>query len=753
MITNMTARATVRGLAILLLAVPSIHAQGWIVPRPCVSPTDVPRPCPIAATSIVRTRNDVHVTLGDRVLRWEVEERFVNRGGGLGEADYIFPLPTGAAFQDLQLSIDGQMVAGETMNADEARRIYEDIVRRQRDPALVEWMGHGLLRARIFPLPPGEEKRVVVRFTSVIEREGDAMRVDYARGSEVGNRGSLRAADSRSAIPESFAPTFTLSYPSSAAYGRPYSPTHELDVHDGDGTRTVQARGTGDVTVLLPIRRGNAASIASLAYAPGGEDGYTLITVAPPVQTARTPMPREVTFVLDVSGSMSGAKMEQARAAGRMLLGTLHQTDRFRLIDFATDVRTFRDSAVAATEDNLREARRYLDALEASGSTNIAGALDAALRDQRDDDGRLHVVLFVTDGEPTVGERQPDALARLASSERHGARLFTFGLGADVNTTLLERLALEGGGTAQFVRPEESVERTVGLVANRIAEPVLTDVSVKVEGNGLRLEKMHPAQSLDLFAGQDLVVLARYRGHGSGRIVVEGKRRGETVRWDAPVTMPERERDNAFVARLWAVQRIGYLSAERHEHGPNPELDNELRTLGERFGIPTELTSYLVREPQVAMRDRTMNAPMPLSRGAAGGAAGVAAPAPSRDARFDEAKVASEQRATRSIAAMDSVSVAYAGASARRTVDARTFELRDGRWTDVSWRDGMRTLKVKAFSSAYFALLQRLPELTRPLALGDRVLVAGVRVAVDVGDEGATELSSGELDRLMSDWR
>ena len=174
-----------------LLAAPlHLFAQGWIIPRPCgvvPRPMDerIPNAVPIrdCRPSIVRTHSDVRVELADRVLRYDVEERFVNRGATVGEADYLFPLPNNAAFQDLKLSIDGELVAGETMSADTARRIYETIVRTQRDPALVEWMGHGLLRARIFPLNPGEEKTVVVRFQSVAPREGDALRIDYFRGA------------------------------------------------------------------------------------------------------------------------------------------------------------------------------------------------------------------------------------------------------------------------------------------------------------------------------------------------------------------------------------------------------------------------------------------------------------------------------------------------------------------------------------------------------------------------------------------
>src|SRR5262249_55647818 len=154
--------------------------------------------------------------------------------------------------------------------------------------------------------------------------------------------------------------------------------------------------------------------------------------------------------------------------------------------------------------------------------------------------------------------------------------------------------------TSQFVRPDESVERMVGIVADRLVGPVLTDVRIHVEGDP-RLSKMLPSGPSDLFADHDLVALTRYTGHGSARVIVEGNRRGTPVRWTSTVDFPDRERDNPFVARLWAAQRVGYLSAEKRKHGGSRggEIDDEIRTLGERYGIPTEFTSYLVTEPQV----------------------------------------------------------------------------------------------------------------------------------------------------------
>src|ERR1035437_7160383 len=254
---------------------------------------------------VVRTSSHVRADLDGRVVRYEVTETYTNRGGMVGEADYLLPLPKGAAFEELALSINGETATGETMNSERARGVCEEIVRKLRDPALVEWMGHGLLRARIFPIQPGEEKRVVVRFRAVAEREGDALRLDWLggrRANDVGDNSS-----------------FTLAYPDDGALGDAYSPTHTLHVMHERNRRVAHVDDArGPVTMLVPVRSRSSAAVSLLANAPTGEDGFALITLSPPAQSVRA-TPRDIVLVIDVSGSMSGRRIEQARAAGRQL--------------------------------------------------------------------------------------------------------------------------------------------------------------------------------------------------------------------------------------------------------------------------------------------------------------------------------------------------------------------------------------------------------------------------------------------------
>jgi Ca-activated chloride channel family protein len=729
-------------LATLLLALPvALEGQGRIIPRPCPEP--VRRCAPVVGAQVERLSSAVTVRLADRVLSYEIEEEFINRGGLIGEADFLFPLPSGAAFQDLALEIDGEMVTGETMDAREARRIYEEIVRRQKDPALVEWMGHGLLRTRIFPIAPGERRRVQVRYQVVAQREGDALRIDHFRGARASGGGDPRAEPGRVSL--------TLEYPRGTDYGRAYSPTHELHIEERGRTRLAEVRGDArEVTILVPVRRDRSAAITMLPHAPGRENGFALITLAPPALPPRV-TPRDVTFVLDISGSMRGRKMEQARAAGKQLLATLTGGDRFRIIDFASSVGEFRASYVPATRENLRAAEEYLDALEPGGSTNISDALEAALGDGRAASDRLGVVLFVTDGEPTVGLRDPAEIAERAERIRGRARVFTFGIGADVNVALLEQLALGGQGTATFVRPDESTERAVDIVASRLTSPVAT--SVRLVADGVRLRGVHPAGPYDLFAGQDLVVLARYDGDGAARLRFEGETADGPVRWEASVTFPERTRENSFVPRLWATQRVGWLAAEKRAHGGSAEIDAEIRELGERYGIPTEFTSYFVPEPGL-MADlrgagnavRIGSAPVP-----------AAPPAESelRRERFEAARTSAEQRDAKTlsgIASMQLQAVVVGSPVAIREAANRTFVLHDSLWTDGIERPGAAVVRIQPYSQAYFTLIERLPLLGEAFSLGERVRMAGRQVIIEVAPDGMEQLSDAELRRIEAGW-
>ena len=513
---------------------------------------------------------------------------------------------------------------------------------------------------------------------------------------------------------------------------------------------------------LVALRRSSAASVSVLANATRSESGFALITLTPPADVVSSRLSRDVTFVIDVSGSMSGQKLEQAKAAGRQLLRTLTPRDRFRVVDFSTDVRSFRDEFVFATDANIRAAVRYLDDLEAVGSTNISGALEEALRTsggrtrpeelRTGEEGllvadRMPLVLFMTDGAPTVGLRDPADIAARAARLRGDARVFSVGMGADVNVGLIEQLALQGRGTAHFVRPEENVERAVELLATRLRQPLLTDVRVTTEGD-VRLSQVYPSGTQDVFAGQDLVILARYQGNGPANVVVTGRSGSRQVRWTSERNFPREERDNAFVPRLWATQRIGWLAAEKRKSGGSSEIDQEIRQLGERFGIPTEFTSYLVLEPGMVAQRRDGRTD-PRLRGSAGGVAGntVPAAAPAPEARFEQARTSASQREAKSVAAADMASGVGASSGMRRA-GARLFQQNGDVWTDVALKPELQVYKVKAYSRAYFTLLERVPELKDAFAVGDRVIVAGRSVAIEVVTDGA-ELTADELDQIV----
>jgi Ca-activated chloride channel family protein len=734
-------------MALAALSAGGLRAQGWIQPdRPILRG---------GPPSVVRVSSTVRTRIEGRVARVEVEEQFRNGGAGLAEGTYLYPMPGEAVFTDFSLWMGETEVRGEMMSAEAARGIYEEIVRRVRDPALLTLEGHGLIRARVFPLQPGETRRVVLRYTQVLQRSGDALRLRYAIGDRVmtAGRGYL---DQPAPTPTDVF-RYTVTVPDAGAYGTPYSPTHRVTsrVVGGQMEITLEPDASGDVEIFIPLRRGLVGT-SVVTTAPGGEDGYFMLLISPPNAEDGPGVPRDLSLVLDVSGSMSGEKIEQAKAALRQALSTLQPADRFRLVAFSTRVVAFHDGFVAGTAENVQAARDFLNHLIADGGTNIAGALDAVL-DAPSAPERLPIVVFITDGIPTVGEQAPERIAAVASGRIGRARMFTVGVGFDVNTYLLDRLASEGHGSAEYIAPNANIETAMSAVLAKIQHPAL--VNLRIVNAPVSLAQTYPASLPDLFYGDELVVFGRYHGTGNGPIVVTGERNGRTERFTADAAFPATTASPAtaeggdFIPKLWASRRIGDLTRQIRVEGATPSLVQEVRDLGLRYGILTEYTAYLVQEPRTTWNQP---APMPTAPALRGGA-GSAGLQTGRDA-FGSAKASASMAGVSSLSAADHAAQARMAELAQtsqrvRRVGGRLFVQTDSGWTDAAHRDSLKVVEVAPYSDAYFALVRALPELAPFLSVGDQVLVAGRRASVRITASGRTTWRPGHLEALVQAFR
>ena len=715
-----------------LFSAPSLHAQGWIeIERP------PDRPLPVG--DVTRTGSDVRIAVDGRVARMEIEERFRNNGAVAAEGSYLYPMPGEAVFTNFSLWMGDQEVKGETMNAEKARSIYEEIVRRRKDPALLTFAGHGLVRARVFPIQAGETRKVALRYTQLLTRAGDAMRLRYS----LGNRGTSGGS------------SLVVHASNASSYGAPYSPTHAIQTRTtGDRLEiTVPGDATGEVELFLPLRQGLVGT-SLVTHAPGGEDGYFMLLLAPAATEAGASVPRDLTLVVDVSGSMSGTKLEQAKAALEQALGTLGGGDRFRLIAFSSGVRRFRPEFVPATRENLTDAREFIAALGADGGTNIASALDAALEGGGDAE-RLGIVLFLTDGIPSVGEQAPDRIAEQAASRVGRARIFTVGIGHDVNTYLLDRLASRGRGTAEYVPPGASVETAMGLLMGKLRHPALVDL--RIGDTPVSISQVFPTQLPDLFFGEELVVLGRYRGTGRGDVIVTGRRNGRQERITTAANFPSHEAENEFIPKLWATRQIGELTRQIRLEGASPALVSQVRDLGLRFGILTEYTSYLVLEPSAVVAGNGV--PLPARAEDAGGASNSAAQ--TGGVAFDRARASSKFTESKSLAEADSMASARLAtlspttpsAAATRRAGGRIFVMRGQVWTDIGHADRITITEVEAYSRAYFDLVRQLPELAAYLPVGDQLLIAGKRASIRVAHTGVQAWKPGQLADLVRNFR
>ena len=713
----------------------SARADGIIFPVPpicdpgsCPPPCPIDRPCPPPAAQLGIRYHHVTVTIQDQLAVTHVDQVFYNPNNWTVEGTYIFPIPQDAAVSSFTLWVDGKPVQGKVLNAQQARQAYEEIVRTQRDPALLEYADRGAVQAHIFPIPPQGERRIELEYTQALPADNGLVRYIYPLNTE---KFSAVPLDSVS---------ISVDIRSSSPIRAVYSPSHSVDVnrdtenHVTAGYEAANVRPDADFALYYSLGEGQAFHL--LTYRDPSDatdpDGFFMLMLAPRPDAAVQAQAKDVLLVLDHSGSMDGEKFQQVQQAVQYILTHLNAEDRFNLIAFSTSVETYADGLRPAVD--AKEALPWVESLSAEGSTDINRALLEAAAEA--DHGRPTYVIFLTDGLPTEGETGTQKiLDNLSAAAPDNLRLFAFGVGYDVDTNLLDSLAQSHHGASIYVKPGEKLDETLSAFYAKISTPVLTDLSL--DFGGVSTYDLYPSPLPDLFSGSQIILVGRYRGQGgSTTISLTGMVNGQTQTFTFPgqvfdaSSQASASNPQASIPRLWATRKIGYLLQQIRLHGANKETIDQIIRLSVRYGIVTPYTSYLVTEqaPLGAAEQQRLAAQQYSAMSTA-----PAAPSSGQDA---------VNKAAGQGAMADAESPAAPIAEAAdlvRILGSRAFVFSNGVWIDTAFDpQKMQTVKVAFLSDDYFALAARHPDLAAAFALGEKVIAFSDGVAYEVLPAGSS---------------
>lgn len=749
-------------LTTFLFAASAAHTQGIIV-RPDFQPAD-----------LELRQHRVTAEIQEQVAVVTVEHEFYNPGAATVEGTFLFPLPPNAQVSRFSMNVDGKEMVGELLTADEARRIYEDIVRRSLDPALLEMADYRTFRARIFPIPPRATRRLTLRYDATLPMDGKTVTFQYPLQGALSQRNAAmppRMPFERQPLPQaerdqrrepertrSQQNTIQLQINTATAVKNIYSPSHRVEVrqeNDRHATVTYEANNAidGRDFLLYYALDPNEIGATLLTHRPyTDKSGYFMLLLSPQVNPDATQVQgKDLVFVLDTSGSMAGEKIQQARAALRYCLQRLGNRDRFGLITFSSETRTFRETlATTAARD---EALFYVDRLEATGGTNINAALLAAvdlLRASQSGNGAAtagqSMIIFLTDGLPSTGIQDEGAIRRnIKDANRSGIRVFSFGVGFDVNTRLLDGLAKESNAFSDYISPQENIEEKVSNFYEKVRYPVMSNIEYTFRG--VETHALSPNRLPDLFKGGQIILAGRYRDGGRATLVLRGQVGNERQELQYDFTFPRQERERDFVARLWATRRVGDLLDDIRLQGETSELKNEVIALAKEFGLVTPYTSYLVQEEErltmeAAPRDDRVRI---MSRAGGGRKMEAAQPAPTAMDVMQQASGAEAVQMSKSIRAMKSAEVASAGeSSSAGSITIKGITLRqnaDGAWVDMAYQAGDATIKLAFASEAYFNFLRAFPEAREFCRLGNKVIFKFRGKFVQIGNAGEKQMS------------
>lgn len=709
----------------------NLFCDGFIVvdPMPPIDP--VPhKPFPLEVKY-----HYVDVKIKGIIAETIIDQVFYNPSKRRMEGTYLFPVPKGAVINNFSMFINGKETKAELLDAKKARKIYEDIVRAQLDPAILEYDGLNLFKVRIFPIEPLSEKRVKIRYNEKLEKNNGIIEYLYPLNTEKFSSKPLQEVK------------INVELEAGEKIKNIFSTSHAVVIkRQGEQKAKIsynESNTKPDRDFKLYYNSINSkVGLALVTHKEMNGNGYFFMDISPGfAENKADVIAKDIAFVLDTSGSMAGEKLKQAKKSLLFCIENLNQNDNFDIIKFSTEAEALFTKLQPVNKKSLSDAKNFINNLEAIGGTNIDEALEIALS-RRSRNNVPYIIVFITDGKPTIGETNEEKLlSKINKINQLKTRIFTFGIGNEINTHLLDKLTRLTRAYRTYVAPQEDIELKISDFYLKIKSPVLTNL--KLTTNKIKLSKIYPRDLPDLFKGSNLNITGVYTGNGNATVTLEGMLNNVKKTYQYQVFFPAESKQDTSIPALWAARRIGYLLDQIRLNGESKELVDEITLLARQYGIITPYTSYLIVEDEITRtNNRSLDARFQTLNQMADEEMEVITQSKFEYKKIQEKSGKDSVRASKELQALNKVDNIgdtrqgeerlkfkdNSGDIKNLTSQIRNIQGRAVYQTDKFWIDSaiqqirkVKVNRIKFASQKYFDLLKKEPEAALFLALGKNV--------------------------------
>jgi len=529
--------------------------------------------------------HNVKVKIDNNISETIIDQTFYNPLKRTLEGEYIFPIPKNAVIKRFSMFINGKEVKAELLEKNKARRIYERIVRKMKDPALLEYYKNNMFRVRIYPINPGEKKRIKISYTQFLKYSNFTYEYVYPLNTEKFSSKPIKDVSLEANVKSDF------------DIVNVYSPIFKSDIIKKNNKyykvvfERKNVKPDKDFKLYYTIKKSEIMANL-LTYKEKNKEGYFVLSMFPPLDYSKR-MRKNFIFVLDTSGSMSGGKIEKAKESLKFCINNLSKGDYFEVIRFSSESEALFKNLVKGDKNNKTKAIKFVDSFEAVGGTNFEMSLNEAFLIKKRNDFPVNIV-FITDGHPTVGLRRFEDIVKLVGKNNKSRfRIFSIGVGYDVNAVLLDKISDITKGYSSYIKPDEDIEVKISDFFKKISSPAFSDLRFNIKG--VKIYKYYPKNLPDLFYNSRIMIVGRYKGRGNALVKLSGIFKNKRRDFEFDLKFEDNsERD--FIPQLWASRRVAYLLTLLRLDYNNKEIKDEVIFLSKKYGILNEYTGMLVME-------------------------------------------------------------------------------------------------------------------------------------------------------------